>query len=161
MGKLTQERLKELLHYDPESGNFTWLVSTSNSVKVGDVAGGVNGRGYLLIRVDTLLYSAHHLAVLYMKGVWPKDLVDHKDTNRVNNSWNNLRECNSFQNQMNRKRNKNSTTGVKGVTASKGRKTFKVVVGKKYYGSFKDIESATEAAMKIRENLHGEFTNHG
>jgi hypothetical protein len=161
LAKLTQERLKELLYYDPESGDFTWLVSTTNSVKIGDKAGGVNSRGYLLIRIDTLLYSAHHLAVLYVKGVWPKDLVDHKDTDRLNNSWGNLRECEPFQNRMNRKCNANSSSGVKGVSSGKGRKTFKVVIDKKYYGSFKDIESATEAAMKIRENLHGEFANHG
>lgn len=161
MGRLTQDRLKELLEYDPKTGQFTWLTSTSNSVKVGDKAGSVNGRGYLLVRIDTKLYSAHHLAVLYMKGAWPKDLVDHRDTNKLNNAWDNLRECEPFQNQMNRKRNKNSSTGVKGVVQDKGRKSFKVVVNKKYYGSFESLELATDAAMKIRESLHGEFTNHG
>lgn len=36
---LTAKKLRELLHYDPQTGLFTRLVQTSNRVKVGDTAG--------------------------------------------------------------------------------------------------------------------------
>lgn len=41
---LTQARLKEVLHYDPETGIWRWLVSTSNRVQVGNQAGTIADR---------------------------------------------------------------------------------------------------------------------
>lgn len=48
---LTAERLRELLDYDPATGVFRRRVSTSNRIKVGDISGTQNGKGYLCIRV--------------------------------------------------------------------------------------------------------------
>jgi len=59
--KLTQSRLKQLLNYDAYTGVFTWLADLKK-VKVGDVAGCVNSRGYRLITVDQVSYRAHRLA---------------------------------------------------------------------------------------------------
>jgi HNH endonuclease len=104
--KLTAERLRELLRYDPKTGVFTWLVlETKNQVKAGDVAGYINnggkGGGYLKIRVDGHGYRAHRLAWLYMTGTWPHEQIDHIDRNRANNRWCNLREATQAQNQAN------------------------------------------------------------
>ena len=44
-----------------------------------------------------MIYRAHRLAFLYMKGYIPK-LIDHKDRNGLNNKWNNLREANKSTN---------------------------------------------------------------
>lgn len=57
---LTQERLKHLLHYNPDTGVFMWLSKPSRRINSGSIAGrikpkkgyveiGISGRIYLLI----------------------------------------------------------------------------------------------------------------
>ena len=45
-GIITAERVRQLLHYDPDTGVFTRRVSTSSNARAGDVAGRVNSQGY-------------------------------------------------------------------------------------------------------------------
>ena len=63
---ITQSKLKELLHYDKETGIFTWAVARARRVKAGDEAGSKTVYGYLQIRISvqsTLKsYKAHRLA---------------------------------------------------------------------------------------------------
>lgn len=73
---LTQERLKELLKYDPETGLFTWI-SRKPKVKLNTIAGYKTKRGYILIGVDRVYYFGHRLAFFYMTGQWPKEVIDH------------------------------------------------------------------------------------
>ena len=69
---ITAERLRAILHYDPETGIWTWLIAASNNVKVGDVAGSKEKQGYWVIVIDYRRYKAHRLAWLYMTGEWPQ-----------------------------------------------------------------------------------------
>jgi hypothetical protein len=107
---LTQARLKELLHYDRKTGVFHWRVQRGIGIKAGSQAGCVNGAGYIVIHVDYVLYHAHRLAWLYVKGEWP-NVIDHKNHTRNDNRWINLRNWDYSKNQMNRKQNK-LTRGV-------------------------------------------------
>jgi hypothetical protein len=96
---LTQARLKELLHYDPESGAITWASRPSSRVKVGMLAGKVHPtQGYRQVRADKSLYYAHRLAWLYMTGEWPAADVDHINHVRDDNRWSNLRGATRSQN---------------------------------------------------------------
>jgi hypothetical protein len=123
---LTQARLKELLHYDPETGVFTWLVWRPNGVKVGDVAGVVHGHtGYLRIKIDRRQYAAGRLAWLYMTGAFPAFRIDHEDTDKLNNRWCNLRPASASQNAANRTAPRNNTSGYKGVHYTRARTSYK------------------------------------
>lgn len=114
MAKLTQQRLKELFYYDPESGAFERLVTAGGQV-AGPVRRKPDALGYLCISVDCKSYKAHRLAWLYMCGQWPSKDIDHADGIRHNNRFSNLREATESQNLANSKRRCDNTSGYKGV----------------------------------------------
>ena len=107
---ITQKELKSLLHYNPETGVFTWIKRVSRRVNIGDIAGTIDN-GYLRIMIKGKSYRLHRLAFLYMEGEHPIHQVDHKDRLRNNNKWSNLRHATQVQNQHNTSRN-NCFVGV-------------------------------------------------
>ncbi|HAS0888998.1 TPA: HNH endonuclease, partial [Enterobacter cloacae subsp. cloacae] len=98
---LTQNRLKEVLRYDPLTGVFYWLNPTAYCMHPGDVAGFVDYTGYAYIKVDRVKYSAHRLAWLYVHGSMPEEQIDHVNNNRSDNRISNLRLASRSQNMMN------------------------------------------------------------
>lgn len=99
---ITQKRLKELLHYDPETGLFTWKVSRGG-VKAGSITGCYGCHGYLRISIDGKRYLSHRLAFLYIDGAFPPEQVDHINEVKDDNRWCNLRHATHGQNQKNQK----------------------------------------------------------
>jgi hypothetical protein len=115
---ITQERLKEVMRYDPETGVFTWLIAVGRGPsrrQPGDTAGNDNHDGAIRITYNGEKYLAHRLAWFYMTGRWPKPDCDHQDRDRANNRWSNLREATHSQNLANTTVRKNSKSGIKGV----------------------------------------------
>lgn len=98
---LTAARLRELLHYNPDSGLFTWVVSTTRRIRVGAIAGTLVKEGYVSIGVDRDLHRAHRLAWLYVYGEWPKHDIDHINGNRSDNRIANLRDVTRTVNLQN------------------------------------------------------------
>jgi len=160
---LTQEQLKQLLHYDPETGVFTWRVDRTGTAKAGMEAGSVHVRGNVRISVNKRYYRANRLAWLYMTGEWPTVEVDHKDTDQTNNRWANLRLATRGQNACNRKAQKNNTSGFKGVSLYKptGRWLAQIrIKGQhRHLGYHATPEEAHAAYCKASKELHGEFGN--
>jgi len=162
--KLTQERLKELLHYDPETGEFTWQVDRGLNVKAGDAAGYTGAAGYRVIGVLGKNRRAHRVAFLYMTGDWPDYQVDHKDGDRLNNRWANLRACTSAQNMQNfsgQGMGKASATALLGAfycpMTIKSRPYMSAIsVGKvkHYLGYFSSAEDAHKAYLAAKARLH-------
>ena len=158
---LTAERLRNLLDYDSSTGVFTWRISPSPRVKPGDIAGTLNERGYLRIKIDGKHYRAHRLAFLHKDGEWPAGQVDHIDTNRSNNRWDNLRTATPSQNQWNRGAQRNNTSGYRGVSYDKARRKWaaqiKVNGRLRKLGRFPTARKASAAYEAEAKRIHGEF----
>lgn len=99
---LTRERLKELLHYDSETGEFTHKIRRAG-VKYGSLAGTQHSEGYSMIRIDKTAHYAHRLAWLYVYGLHPKQQIDHINGVKADNRLRNLRDVSQSANQQNMK----------------------------------------------------------
>lgn len=153
---LTQADLKKLLHYDRETGAFTWALKFCKKVRVGGVAGTAQ-HGYVRIAILGTFYYAHRLAWLYMQGRWPVDQIDHINGVRSDNRWVNLREATNSTNQQNlRKAKKHNQQGLLGVT--KNRRGFSARIRTngvtKHLGTYRTIELAHAAYIQAKRNIH-------
>lgn len=165
--RVTAERLREALDYDPKTGAFRWRhrldqIPRWNSRFAGKPAGhSCPTLGYVLLRIDGQLCRAHRLAWLYMTGGWPSSEIDHIDGDGLNNRWTNLRPANRSQNSSNIKRPKHNTSGLKGAYFDKrtGRWLAQIRHQKKqiYLGKFDTAEAAHGAYMEAAARLHGAF----
>lgn len=160
---LTQERLKELLHYDPGTGLFTWLVCKTNATKVGDVAGSVEKKGYVVISIVNQRYKAHRLAWLYMTGKWPLDQIDHINGVKNDNRFVNFREASNIFNTQNQRRPRvNNSLGILGVNYRDDQKrycaTICVNAKKIHLGSYKTPEEASAAYIEAKRKYHESCT---
>ena len=158
---ITHELLCEILHYDECTGHFTWIKSYNNRIKVGSIAGYPNNYGYVIIEILGKAYRAHRLAWFYKKGKWPTVQIDHKDTIKFHNHWDNLREATNGQNQLNVPGRLNKTSEFKGVCWH--RNTGKWNAQIRHNGKVRNLGyytcelEASKAYQEAAKKLHGEF----
>jgi hypothetical protein len=153
---LTHQELKRLLSYDRRTGLFHWRVGRGNT-KAGSVAGTPTYQGYIQVSIGGRKYKAHRLAWFYVKGVWPEHDVDHRDTDRSNNRWRNLRDLPNKVNAQNKRRAyATSATGVLGVSACGGTFRARICVDgqQKHLGSFTTKRAARAAYVQAKRELH-------
>lgn len=153
---LTQARLKELLHYDPETGQFTWLVDAGRA-KADEQAGYLNPRGYRIIMIGGRNYRAARLAWLYVNGRFPAHLVDHRDRVRSNDRIANLREATHKQNLENATRHRDASPGTVGVYWNALRKRWQAKIGhqhkQKHLGWFASEAEAINVRLQAERAM--------
>lgn len=134
---------------------FKWTASKDKS---GD---------YRPVRRINLGYKKSKLIQLHRMIIGAKrgQIVDHINRDTLDNRKCNLRLCNKSQNGMNRPANKNSESGIKGVSWSKRDKRWVAKINKRIDGKYKQIyignyftkeEAAIAYNIKAIE-LFGEF----
>lgn len=145
MTTLTQARLKELLHYDPNTGVFVGLPIRKHP------------KGYSTVRIDGATYFTHRLAVLYMTGLFPEEDTDHHNGDRSDNRWSNLSARTYCENQQNRGGpQKNNKLGILGVRRFGNRFMAQIRANRRQYylGLFGTPEEASAAYMNAKRQLH-------
>jgi hypothetical protein len=151
-----------LYNYDAVTGHFTRR-TPHNRLPVGSRSGSTLANGYRHIHVDGRRYYEHRLAWLYMTGEWPAEQVDHKDLNRANNAWSNLREATNQTNMRNGSLRKDNKSGFKGVTwrpdHQRWRATIKTNGKQTHIGNFRTKEEAAAAYDAAAIEHFGEFAN--
>lgn len=163
---LTAQRLREVLHYDPHTGSFSWSQTRMSGrtrsmvcATAGETAGWIGKQGYLLISIACVMYRAHRLAWLYMTGEWPTGLIDHHNGERTDNRFHNLRDATDGINAQNiRRATARSKSGFLGVSKVGNRFTARIGIPGaervKNIGTFASAEEAHSAYVKAKRKLH-------
>ena len=152
----SQEYLLNLFSYEPETGKLFHKVYKNSQAQSGDAAGCLGGDGYINVTINKQKFYISRIIWMMMTGDDPGALyVDHKDRDRSNNRWNNLRLANRPQQMWNRK------MPGKGYCFDRQRNKWIVRVyvnGKRLWGGRHDTEQqAREAAQRLRAAHQGEF----
>lgn len=157
------EEIRELLDYDPTTGELHWKVRRNSRVAEGQLAGSINNEGYLVVGIFRKVYQAHRIAWLIYYGQWPSDQLDHINHCRTDNRITNLREVTQTSNLRNKRKSKANTSGTTGVYKTRaGNWIARICVGRETLnlGTFPSIDLALKARNEanIKHRFH---TNHG
>lgn len=156
---LTPDRLRELLHYDPETGAFTWRVNRPPRAKAGDSPRSPTRAGYFRASIDGRLHYLHRLAWLYVFGEWPCGSVDHINGDVQDNRISNLRDVSHSTNLQNlRSARADNKLGLLGVHVRRdtGRYSASIYVNKRHVslGCFDCPVEAHEAYIIAKRKHH-------
>lgn len=159
--RFSHEELLSILHYNPETGQFTWLKTIHSRAIKGTKAGTISKcHGYVSIQIFGYVYKAHRLAWFYVKAEWPTNKIDHRDRVKNNNVFSNLRDVTHSMNMQNQsKPHKGNISGFIGVTFHKatGKWCVRLVrkgTRKKHYGLFSTPEEASEHYLRLKNEMH-------
>jgi len=153
---LDAERVRQVFHYDPETGLFTRIgpsIWKTGAVEPTPVGRKPSHYGYVSLTMDGQIYPAHRLAFVYMTGRQPIDQIDHRNGIRHDNRWCNLREVTAKQNSENCAQRKGTHSGFRGVyPAGNGKWIARIGDGgvRHYLGIHDTPEQAAEAYKAAR-----------
>lgn len=172
---IAPEVLRELLNYDPETGVLTWCWRGQawssclrehmrwNATWAGKEAGRISVYGYRVVKIFGQVKMAHCVAWAMVHDSWMPDgyFIDHINGNRADNRLANLRKATWSENQRNRARGRNNTSGVKGVNYYPPNGKWCAQIGyegrRVHLGCFDTLESAAEAYQQAAKKMHQDF----
>lgn len=160
---LTPAEILTVLDYNPETGIFTWKIHQGTQA-AGARAGHITPKGYRVIGIYGHVYHEHQLAWVIMTGKKAPQ-VDHKDRDKSNNKWANLRVADTSRNKANNTGYKRTQNLPKGVYHQRGSSVNKFVAmirvhGKAFYlGVHPTAEAAHKAYQEAAKKHFGEFAN--
>jgi hypothetical protein len=159
---VTAAQLRAFLHYDHETGVFTWRESRGR-VAAGDVAGHIKPDGYRRIRIDGRFYLAHRLAWLWVHGRPMVGECDHINGQPDDNRICNLREASVAVNRQNiRSSHRDSVSRKLGVSWSASSKKYRARIwsgsAEVHLGVFDTSDRAHEAYRDAKRRLHAGCT---
>lgn len=168
---ITQEIVKSLMEYNPETGVCTWRergVPSFDAKFAGGRAGTIQtdkyGKKRRQVSVKGKLYKEHRVIWLYMTGHMPDDEIDHINHDATDNRWENLREATRHENAKNLSMSSLNTSGFPGVRweEKRGKWYARIRVNKaeRSLGRFDDLENAKQAVIDARKDA-GYHENHG
>ncbi|MFA6903333.1 MAG: HNH endonuclease signature motif containing protein [Gallionellaceae bacterium] len=157
---LSQQLLKRILSYDPETGIFTYLEKTAKRISIGKIAGCKTKNGYLVIKINGIRFRLHRLAFLYMTGNLPTNEVDHINHIKTDNRWANLRNATRIQNARNKSGayKNNLSTGLIGSYKPKDKTKFRAMISVEgkvvHLGYFSNPLDANQAYIDAKNKYH-------
>lgn len=158
--RLSLDKARALLSYDPMTGEFRWASSHGNVV-AGSPAGNQVASGYMVVGLAGEKYRAHRLAWFITHGAWPAGTIDHINGDRADNRLANLRDVPHAINMQNiRKPTAANKSGVLGVYWSERRQGWMAAISvdgkKKDAGPFKTMERAVAARQRLKDRWHAD-----
>jgi hypothetical protein len=150
---MTQEELKKLITYDPDTGILKWIKPrNTRAAKPENISDGFpHNKGYMQIGINKKRYFVHRIIWLYMTGNFPKYQIDHINGVKTDNRFSNLREVTNQQNNFNNK--------AKGYCFVKDRNKYLASIyvdGKNIsLGLFKTKEEARASYLEAKMKYHG------
>ncbi len=113
------QNVKDFLSYNPDTGNFTWLIKRSgNRPNTFNIPAGIKKKdGGIHITYNNKHWNASHLAFYFIYGRLPEKgkVIDHINRIRDDNRIENLREVTYQENQLNRKDHNKYGAGIRYV----------------------------------------------
>jgi len=168
-----QDYLLECFDYNPITGEVFWKQRPQNHFKnirscniwnsryPHTIAGGQNGAHHRT-RINKTDFITSRIIWKLITGQEPTSLIDHADTNFLNNQWANLRKADQSQNRHNSHMQPRNKTGYKGVRKSGEKFTAYISIAKhrKYLGTFETAEKAHLAYCRQVDIIFKEFARY-
>ena len=170
------EVLRQVLDYNPETGELRWKFRTDdwfasptarnrwNKLFAGTVLKPTSG-GYVIVNFLNHKLKGHRVAWALHYGVWPTDMIDHRDLITSNNRIVNLRDVPRTINNQNTHRGKGKGA-FPGLTTRAGRgnnRGWRVYYVEKspyeYVGRYACFGKALKMARTVNSDLWKEGKN--
>ena len=164
--------LRECFTYDPETGVIRWerrpqrhfvnlqTCKMWNTRYAGKIAGFIHKQGYREIPINHRHYKSHRVIWKLMTSKEPPITIDHRDGDRANNSWSNLRAATKQEQRWNSRPLKNRLH--EGVCRAGSKWRARITInGDRLFRDFYSLEEAAAAYQEMAREAHGKFYHQG